>query len=98
MDRWGDTRDEARFLLAEESDGSPQRSLRRFEFHGALWDDFKGSEVIRARSGGSEVPALIQVWVSGLAVLEFLDRLPSVGEVGCRRCLVLELSGAVKMD
>ena len=36
--------------------------------------------------------------VLGLAVLEFLDRLPSVGEVGSRLSLLLKLSGAVKMD
>ena len=46
MERCGDTRDEARFLLADENDGSVQGSLPGFEFHGALWADWKGSEVI----------------------------------------------------
>ena len=46
----------------------------------------------------SEVLSVIQVWVLGLAVLEFLDRLPSVGEVGSELCLLVKLSGAVKMD
>lgn len=46
----------------------------------------------------SEVLSLIHVWVLGLAVLEFLDRLPSVGEVGSELCFLVKLSGAVKMD
>lgn len=49
-------------------------------------------------SARSEVLSLIHTWLLGLAVLEFLDRLPSVGEVGSRCCLLLKLSGAVKMD
>ena len=49
-------------------------------------------------SGCSGVLALTQVYVLGLAVLEFLERFPSVGEVGSELCLLLKLSGAVKMD
>lgn len=88
MDRCGDTRDEARFLLAEENDGSVQRSLWGDEFHGALWADFDGSEVIRVASACSKVLPLMRLWGLGRAVLEFLDRLPSVGEVGSGLCLV----------
>ena len=88
MDRCGETRDEARFLLAEEKDGSVQRSLWRVEFRGALWADLKGSKVIRVASGCFEVLPLIRLWGLGRAELEFLDRLPSVGEVGSELCLV----------
>ena len=49
-------------------------------------------------SGCSGVLPLIQVYVLGLIVPEFLDRFPSVGEVGSGLCLLLKLSGAVKMD
>lgn len=49
-------------------------------------------------SACSEVLSLIEMWKLGLAVLEFLDRLPSVGDVGSGFRLLWKLSGAVKMD
>ena len=49
-------------------------------------------------STGAEVMSLIERWVLDLAVLEFRDRLPSVGDVGSELWLLLKLSGAVKMD
>lgn len=42
--------------------------------------------------------SLIEMWMLGLAVLEFRDRFPSVGDVGSGLALLLKLSGAVKMD
>ena len=98
MERWGDTRDEARFLLAEENEGSFQISLRWFEFHDALLADLGWSDSIWGEPACSLVLSLVQCWVLGLAVVEFLDRLPSVGEVESRLSLLLKLSGAVNMD